>query len=274
MDSYPSPIFPPTSWSMVRDAQHKSGENRLEAMNRCMAAYWRPVFYFIRSKGYPLHRAEDLTQEFFLHFFLGEDGKPDEKQDPSKEDGGQEQDAPKRKPAGFQKADQQKGRFRNFLLTVLVRFLADQSPKRARKQAAFDQGQVAISALVGDSERTFEPPHNRTPEQVFMQKWAWSVIEAVRRNLKNWCDSRGRPDWYSMFCARLFPEPGSPRITQQALAERLHVTRDQVRQGLERTEAQFAEFLRAEVTNQIGPDDDLDTEIRELQVLLSGGPVG
>jgi DNA-binding transcriptional regulator LsrR (DeoR family) len=59
-----------------------------------------------------------------------------------------------------------------------------------------------------------------------------------------------------------------PRITQQALAERLHVSRDQVRYGLEEVHRQFIEFLRAEVADQVGPDGDLDTEIRELQALL------
>jgi RNA polymerase sigma-70 factor (ECF subfamily) len=199
------------------------------------------VFYFLRARGYPLHRAEDLTQEFFLRFF--------------------EHD-------WIRRADPQRGRFRTFLLTILTRFLADQSTARRPRQQTFDSNLVTISALVGDSERTFEPPDNRTPEEVFMQQWAVAVIANVRRNLEGWCSLRGRPDWYRMFCEMYFPAPGGPRITQHALAERLHVSRDQVRYGLEEVHRQFSEFLRAEVADQVGPDGDLDTEIRELEALL------
>jgi DNA-directed RNA polymerase specialized sigma24 family protein len=244
MDSYPSHNFPLTSRSMIRAVQHRSGEDRLEAMNRSIAAYWKPVFYFIRTRGYPLHRAEDLTQEFFLQFFFEQDW--------------------------VRRADQHRGRFRSFLLTVLTRFLADQAVDRAPRQKAFDQRQVPISALLGDSERTFEPPQNRTPEQIFMHQWAKSAIASVQRNLESWCTVRGRPDWYRMFCAMYFPEPGRAPLTQQAVADRLHLSRDQVRYGLEAANRQFVEFLRAEVGAQIGPGDDLDAEIRELRTLLSG----
>ena len=243
MDSYASRDFPPTSWSLIRAVQCQSGEDRVEAMNRCIAAYWKPVFYFLRTRGYPLHRAEDLAQEFFLQFFLEKDW--------------------------VRRADQQRGRFRTYLLTVLTRFLADRSGDRLPRQKAFDERQVTISALLGDSERAFEPPHNCTPEQVFMQQWARAVIANVQRNLEAWCILRGRPDWYRMFCAMYFPEPGDLRVTQQELASRLRVSRDQVRYGLEEVNRQFTGLLRTEVGDQIGPDDDLDVEIHELQALLS-----
>ena len=61
--------FPTTAWSMVRAAQNCDSQAYLAAMNRCIAAYWRPVFCFLRAKRYPFHRAEDLTQEFFLRFY-------------------------------------------------------------------------------------------------------------------------------------------------------------------------------------------------------------
>jgi DNA-directed RNA polymerase specialized sigma24 family protein len=241
MDSLPSRQFPPTSWSVIRAAQNQGSAEQLEAMNRCIAAYWRPVFYFLRAKGYPLHRAEDLTQEFFLQFFHRD---------------------------WIRRADQERGRFRTFLLTILTRFLADQSTARAPRQISFETQLVTISALVGDTERTFEPPDNRTPEELFMHQWAVAVIANVRRHVESWCSLRGRPDWHLMFCETYFPAAGSPRITQQALADRLHVSRDQVRYGLEEVHRQFIEFLRAEVADQVGPDGDLDTEIRDLQTLL------
>ncbi len=226
---------------MIRAAQDRGDPANVQAMNRCMAAYWRPVFYFLRARGYSLHSAEDLTQEFFLRFYQRNWIEP---------------------------ADPQRGRFRTFLLTILTRFLADQGAKRAPRQRTFDERLVTVSVLLGESDRSFEPPDNRTPEQIFMQQWARSVIAHVQQGLEAWCANRGRPDWYRIFCQVYLPAPGSPRATQQELAEQLRVSRDQVRYGLEEANRQFVELLRAEVAEQIGSEEDLDTEIRELESLL------
>jgi RNA polymerase sigma-70 factor (ECF subfamily) len=234
--------FPTTIWSMVRAAQQPDGPEYWAAMNRCIAAYWRPVFCFLRARGYPLQRAEDLTQEFFLRFYERE---------------------------WIERADPQRGRFRTFLLSILTRFLADQGAERAPRQQLFDDRLVTISALLGDSDRAFEPPDNHTPEEVFMHQWAQAVIAHVQRRLEIWCIDRGRPDWYTMFCRAYLPSPNSPRTTQQSLADQLHRTRDQVRYGLEEVHRQFVEFLRAEVGDQVGPADDLDIQIRELESLLT-----
>jgi hypothetical protein len=101
-----------------------------------------------------------------------------------------------------------------------------------------------------------------------MQQWARSVIAHVQQGLELWCASRGRPDWYRIFCQICFPPPGCPRTSQQTLAEELHLSRDQVRYGLEEVNRRFVELLRAEVAEQIGAEEDLDTEIRELESLL------
>jgi hypothetical protein len=128
---------------------------------------------------------------------------------------------------------------------------------------------VSVSVLLAELDRTFEPSDNHTPEQIFMQQWARSVIAHVQQCLETWCCNRGRPDWYRIFCQLYFPSPGSPRISQQAIADQLHLSRDQVRYGLEEVNRRFVELLRAEVAEQIGSEEDLDTEIRELESLLA-----
>jgi RNA polymerase sigma-70 factor (ECF subfamily) len=233
--------FPTTAWSVIRAAQDQSSEGQLEAMNRCIAAYWRPVFCFLRAKEYPFHNAEDLTQEFFFQFFRRE---------------------------WIRRADEQRGRFRNFLLAILKRFLADQKPDRTTRQKAFDDRLLSISTLVGESDRTYEPPDNRTPEQIFMQQWAHSVIAAVQQRLETWCNNRGRPDWFRVFCEVHLRDPASPRVSQQALADALHITREQVRYGVDQTHQQFVDFLQAEIADQVESTEDIESEIRELDTLL------
>ena len=56
--------LPTTSWTMVSAAGlHSCGS--AEALNTLCAAYWFPVYAFIRRRGYGRETAEDLTQDFF-----------------------------------------------------------------------------------------------------------------------------------------------------------------------------------------------------------------
>jgi RNA polymerase sigma-70 factor (ECF subfamily) len=226
---------------MVQAAQDRQRPDYAAAVNRFVAGYWRPVFYFLRTKGYPLQQAEDLTQQFLLQFL--------------------ERD-------WMVRADRQRGRFRTFLLTILIRFLSDQGPRRAPKQKQFDQRMVPVSALMREDDRQFQPPVNAAPQDVFMQQWARALLDAVLHQLSYWCHAQGRPDWYEVFTAIHFPPPGRERLAQQAVADKLQITRDQVRYGLETANRQFSELLRAEVAEQVGSDADIEEEIRDIQRLL------
>lgn len=229
-------------WSLLEPARGDDQEQYRATMERLAVAYWRPVYCFIRTKGYPASRAEDLTQEFFLRL-LDRDW--------------------------LRRADRQRGRFRTFLLTILVRFLSDQGPNRAPRQRQFDSQMVSISALMRDADRCFEPPDSHTPERIFMRQWAKAVIATTCRRLESWCLERGRPQWYDVFQLLRFPDPGTQRLSQEAIAEQLGSSRDQVRYAALETSSQFAELLRQEIAGQVESRLDIEQELCELQALLA-----
>ncbi len=233
--------FPTTMWNELLVAKNPDDPQQVLAMNRLISGYWRPVFFYLRTKGMPVQQAEDLTQEFFLRFIERRWLAP---------------------------ADPSRGRFRTFLLTVLSRFVADQSPARTTRQNGFEQQLVPISALVGSKERSFEPPDTETAEQVFMRQWARAVIRNVRRRLKGWCEDNGRPDWYRVFAAFNLPDAGDSRVTQEAVSEQLKISRDQVRYALSQTNDKFAELLQGEIAEQVDSPEEVGLEIQELQELL------
>ena len=236
--------FPTTAWSMLEHAKSPDKAEVTAAMNRFIVGYWRPIYRFLRAKGCRHDTAEDLTQEFFLKF-LDHDW--------------------------LAKADASRGRFRNYLLAILKRFLADQGSGRAPRQMAFDQALVQVSALARDEERSFEPSHHELAEDVFMKQWAQALVEEVRGELAAWCRQRGRPDWCEIFTAHHFPPPGCEGLAQQSLAERFRSSRDQVRYALEQTAAEFARLFRAAVAGQVACEAEIDAEIRDIERLV-GGP--
>ena len=90
--------FPTTSWTMICAAGRQSGSSA-EALSELCAAYWFPVYGFIRRKGHPRDCAEDLTQQFFVRIL--EQGT-------------------------LSAAQRERGRFRSFLLASVSNFLSNE----------------------------------------------------------------------------------------------------------------------------------------------------
>src|SRR4029450_7462826 len=57
--------FHTTRWSLVLSARGDAAGNAAESLETLCRLYWRPLFEFVRRRGYSPHDAQDLTQEFF-----------------------------------------------------------------------------------------------------------------------------------------------------------------------------------------------------------------
>jgi RNA polymerase sigma-70 factor (ECF subfamily) len=235
----PFPRFPSTAWSRVRAAQDPEHPGFVASMNRLITAYWQPVFYYLRARGHGAEDAEDRTQEFFLRFLA---------------------------KGWLRPADPRRGRFRDFLLTLLKRFAYDQTV-RAPAQTKFERRFVSVQALVQDSDRTYEPPARQSPEQAFRMEWKSRVLAAVHASLRAYYKGLDKPkEWrrYEVFAAYHFVDRNEERPTQEALAARFGVSRDEVRYALERVTRRYTRFLRQELRDQVDSEKDVDDEIQWL----------
>jgi RNA polymerase sigma-70 factor (ECF subfamily) len=235
--------FPTTAWSLIRKVQDPSQAEYRTDMNRFVTAYWKPVFCFLRAKGKHLQTAQDLTQEFFLHLL---------------------------ERNSLRVADPERGRFRNLLLTILTRFLSDrENPQRAPRQRSFEEGLVSIEALLGDDERTYEPPVDQTPETIFMKQWATALVKQVLDRLRQFYQEVDRrPSWYEIFAATHYVSDPSRAVSREELAGRLGMTVHQVRYAEEMVQKRFVQYLRQEVREQVDGDEDVGAEVRDLLALL------
>src|SRR5215471_21423367 len=86
-----------THWTRVLEARGNSPE-AATALSELCAAYYAPVFAFIRAHAHGEDSARDLTQEFFARLLA----RP-----------------------GLDNLDPGRGRFRSFLLGAVKHFLAD-----------------------------------------------------------------------------------------------------------------------------------------------------
>ncbi len=236
-----SPVarFPSTAWTCIQAARDPDHPHRVAAVNRLIETYWRCVFHYLRARGHAFQKAEDLTQAFFLRFL---------------------------ERGWLGRVDPARGRFRNYLRTLLKGFVCDQTV-RASLQVQFERSFVSIASLIQDSDRTYEPADQETGEEAFDKQWKDSVLATVRRSLQLYYEGTGKVEdrlRFQIFAAYHFAERASEQPTQEQLAERFGVTREQVRYALEEVGKRYKRFLRQEIRDQVGSEEEIDQELAAL----------
>src|SRR5688500_8244965 len=111
--------FLTTHWSVVLSARAADSKHAQAALETLSQTYWYPLYAFVRRLGHKPHDAEDLVQSFFA------------------------QSLEKNYLAA---ADQQKGRFRSFLLIALKRFLANEWDRARTRKRGGDQTFISLDA--------------------------------------------------------------------------------------------------------------------------------
>src|SRR5271169_3596351 len=91
----PGARFATTHWSVVLAAGDQESAVARAALADLCAAYWHPLYAFVRRLGYDAAQSQDLTQEFFTRLL--------------------EKDY-------LKAADRERGKFRTFLLASLRHF--------------------------------------------------------------------------------------------------------------------------------------------------------
>lgn len=234
--------FPNTAWTEIRNAKLDGSEAGAEAMNRFVIAYWRPIYCFLRAKGYKHDRAEELTQEFLFQLIQRD---------------------------WLGRADPQRGRLRNYILRILIRFLSDQGPRRAPRQSQFEHSFVAVSTLVTADDRCFDPPSDSTPEEIFERSWAVSLVKDVLRLLELSYDAQDRRAWYEIFAINHGFTENPEKPTQEELAQRFGITRDKVRYAQDHARQRFEQLLCAEIRCQVGEQETNEETERVLSLIGS-----
>jgi RNA polymerase sigma-70 factor (ECF subfamily) len=235
----PAAAFPTTHWSrIVRAGDPRTPEARAALTELC-AAYWYPIYAFIRRRGHASDKALDLTQDYFARLL--------------------EADV-------LSAADQAKGRFRAFLRTDCGYFLSDHRDKeRALKRGG---GRAALSIDARDAEGRYllEPADNLTPEKLFDRAWALALLDGVLLQLGQEYADSGRTPLFEQL--KVVLTEGARSVPYAIMAERLGTTEVAIEAAARRLRARYREVLRAQISATLDDPADLDDEIRDLFAAL------
>jgi RNA polymerase sigma factor (sigma-70 family) len=235
--------FCTTRWSLVLRAGQEQmasakGQHALEELCR---AYWYPLYAFVRRRGYGAQDAQDLTQSFFARLL---------------------------DKNTFAMAEQQRGRFRTFLLTALDHFLVSEWERGQRQKRGGGREIVSIDALATEERYHLEPVSSSlTPEQMFERRWVESLLEQVLRRLREECETTGHLDRFEHLKMFLVEDRGA--VSFAATADRLGVTEAALKGMVRRLRARYRELLREEVAQTVGSAEEIEAEIRYLIRVLN-----
>jgi RNA polymerase sigma factor (sigma-70 family) len=154
--------FPETLHSAIAAAGSDEAARRRPGQEALVAAYWKPVYRYIRVKWRRSNEdAKDLTQGFFARAI---------------------------EKHYFRDYDPQKGTFRTFLRVCLDRFLANDHKFQSR-----DKRSAEFVAL------DFDAAGPESPDEVFEREWARSVFEDGVDTLRENLHARGRGLCFAVF---------------------------------------------------------------------------
>jgi DNA-directed RNA polymerase specialized sigma24 family protein len=241
MAAVPTSRFHTTSWTLVQAAAVDPTAESATALANLCQVYWQPVYAFIRRNGYDRDQSQDLCQQFFAvllerNFLLD--------------------------------ADQDRGRFRSFLLTAVKNFLANEWDRaNAQKRGG---GQTAVSIDLVEAEGWYAPAtvEATTPERLFERRWALSVLEQVMVKLRATFKESGKADQFDSLLVFLNRESDSTRYDD--VAGQLGVSAGALRMAVHRMRRKYRELLRAEIAETVSTPEEIDDEIRFLLSTLSG----
>ena len=150
--------FRTTRWSVVLLSAKSEVAGSKEALAELCKLYWYPLYGHIRRYGFSPDDAQDLTQGFFLDLL---------------------------EHKALARADQQKGKFRSFLLASLKNFLSNEAQKaRSVKRG----GQIKfVHVDFSEAEDRYEreePAETLTPEKIFDARWAFALLGEAKKRLK------------------------------------------------------------------------------------------
>lgn len=185
--------FLTTHWSLIEDVKKQPDQDRA-LIGLLLERYWKPVYCYLRRKGYDNEQAKDLTQGFLHEVVLNR--------------------------RLIERANSSKGHFRSFLLHALNQYLLDEHRKETTlKHIPKDK---LIPLDIADPPNLPQMICKLDAEQSFNYVWKAELLERALAEVKDRYTKRGMQTHWCVFQDRLlrptlegYDPPSLTQICQQ-----------------------------------------------------------
>ena len=218
--------FPPTEWTKIL-----SPLRRESVYSELYAKYWKPLYFYLRGRGFSNEEAKDLVQGFFTDKVLGQEL--------------------------IQKADRTRGRLRNFLLTAVRNYAI-----------IIHRGRIPQQGLDEKAER---PTRGGDPETEFNRAWAGELLQEVLKELKTECSRKGKAVHWKLFKEWLLEpdvEADNVRLADIAVKQGI-ASASRAYNMISNVKERFRAIMRNHLAPLVDSDEEVDGEIADFINLFS-----
>jgi RNA polymerase sigma-70 factor (ECF subfamily) len=235
-------LFLTTRWSVVLAARSVASTEATNALESLCRTYWQPLYLYARRHGHSPPDAEDLTQGFFAKLL--------------------EKD-------WLAAVEQERGRFRQFLLMAFKRFLANEHDHARRLKRGGGAHPVPLDTVLAEKLYREETPPSATADEVYDRRWVLTLLDQTLFRLRTELEGAGRGKEFKVLKPQLTAARGEIVYTDIALA--LGTTEGAARVAVHRLRKRFRELFREEIAHTVGNAVELQDELRHLMNALAKG---
>lgn len=236
--------FLTTCWIDIRKAKSEDEAGRKRIIDNFLGMYWKPVYCYLRHKGFDNETAKDLTQGFFQEVVLGRDL--------------------------IQKADESKGRFRTFLLTALGNYVSNVHRKETTQKRQ-PKGRFIRFEDFGEAEKSMMPTAS-TPDEVFHYTWACNLLDEVLGKVSEQCCDDGRKLYWQVFELRILKpildDTEAPSLTEICTKYGIEST-SKASNMIVTVKRRFGVVLKECLGRHVESESEVENEFNELLKILS-----
>ncbi len=234
--------FATTHWSVVLSAGDRADTQYEYALQTLCRIYWYPLYAYARHRGYQASDAEDLIQSFFARLL--------------------EKDI-------LARITRDKGKFRSFLLTALNHFRIDEWKQARTEKRGAERTIISLEMEQAEERYRHEPVDTTTPETLFEQNWAVTLLNTVFDQLQQEQVEAGRGERFERLKFCLTGQRSAVPYT--ALAEKLTISEAALKVQVHRLRKRYRELLHQEVAHTVSSPEDIEEEMQHLRQILCGG---
>jgi len=229
------PVFATTHWSIVLAANSGAIPEAREALEKLARTYWYPLYAYVRRRGRDAHEAQDLTQEFFACFLAND---------------------------SLAKVNQEKGRFRSFLLAAMNHFLANEWKRGQTLKRGGAITFLSFDEATAEERYRLEPTTELTPERIYERQWALTLLDQVLVRLREDYVSEGKSKLFEQLRVFLSDAKGAKSYAEAAASTGLSEVA--ARQAVHRLRQRYRELMRHEIAQTVSSPREIDEEIHHL----------
>jgi RNA polymerase sigma factor (sigma-70 family) len=234
--------FPPTRWSVIDAARSTDATAREGALAALFAAYWRPVYKYIRIRwNRPAEDAQDLTQGFFAEIL--------------------ERDL-------LAKYDPAKSRLRTYLRVCADSLVMNHDKAASRQKRGGNVLHVALDFQQAEGELrelVVEPaaiPSPESMEDFFEKEWIRSLFTLAIEDLRKLCEHKQRAKTFLLF--EEYDLDGAKDISYDDLARKHNIPVTDVTNALSWARREFRRMATDRLREICGSEEEFQREALAL----------